>query len=76
MIANDWAVGPEKPEEKEEKKSCHRVERTYGVFCRAVHLPSSVDPNKITATAKDGVVTITVPKKPEAEVKKIKVDVK
>lgn len=58
----------EKEEEKEEKgKQCHRVERAYGAFARAIRMPAAVDAGKVTATFKDGVVTITLPKAPEAK---------
>lgn len=58
----------EKLEEKEEKdKRYHRVERTHGAFARALRLPSAVDASKVTATFKDGVVTVTMPKSMEAK---------
>lgn len=61
----------EKKEEKEEKdRYYHRVERTYGTFCRSVRLPASVKDEKINATFKDGILTITLPKV-ETEVKKV-----
>jgi HSP20 family protein len=57
----------EKNEEKEQKDArYHRVERAYGAFARAVRLPAAVDATKVTATFKDGVVTITLPKTPAA----------
>jgi HSP20 family protein len=57
----------EKQAEKEEKdKRYHRVERSYGAFFRSFRLPAEVDAGKVTATFKDGVVTITLPKAPEA----------
>lgn len=61
----------EKKEEKEEKdRYYHRVERSYGTFCRSVRLPASVKDEKINATFKDGILTITLPKV-ETEVKKV-----
>jgi HSP20 family protein len=58
----------EKRAEKEEKdKRYHRVERSYGAFYRSIQLPSAVDAGKVAATFKDGVVTITLPKSPEAK---------
>jgi HSP20 family protein len=58
----------EKEAEKEEKdKQYHRVERSYGTFYRSVRLPAPVEAGKVTATFKDGVVTITLPKAPEAK---------
>ena len=58
----------EKEEEKEEKdKQYHRVERSYGAFARVMRLPAAVDSGKATAAFKDGVITITLPKAPEAK---------
>ena len=58
----------EKHAEKEEKdKRHHRVERSYGAFVRSIRLPAAVETGKVTATCKDGVVTITLPKAPEAK---------
>ena len=52
-------------EEKEERY--HRVERTYGAFLRSVRLPMAVDGSKITATFKNGVLMVTLPKTPAAK---------
>jgi HSP20 family protein len=61
-------VKGEKREETEEKgKQYHRVERSYGAFARSIRVPAAVQAEKVTATFKDGVVTITLPKAPEAK---------
>jgi HSP20 family protein len=53
----------EREEEKEEKdKRYHRVERSYGAFARTIRLPATVDSGKVSATFKDGVLTVTLPK--------------
>ena len=52
-------------EEKEERY--HRVERTYGAFLRSVRLPMAVDGSKVTATFKNGVLVVTLPKTPAAK---------
>ena len=65
-------VRGEKKEVKDEKqKNYHRVERFTGIFYRAIPLPPGVDADKMSATSTNGVVTITIPKKPEAQPKKI-----
>ncbi|QJW94988.1 Hsp20/alpha crystallin family protein [Frigoriglobus tundricola] len=65
-------VRGERKEEKEEKgKNCHRTERFTGSFYRAVVLPPGADAEKVSATSANGVVTITVPKRAEAQPKKI-----
>jgi HSP20 family protein len=58
----------EKREEKEEKdERRHRVERSYGAFVRGITLPATVDASKTTATFKNGVITVTLPKTAEAK---------
>ncbi|MBI1847847.1 MAG: Hsp20/alpha crystallin family protein [Candidatus Rokubacteria bacterium] len=58
----------EKQQEKEDKdERYHRVERTYGAFTRTVRLPAPVMGEKATATFKNGVLTVTMPKAPEAK---------
>jgi HSP20 family protein len=52
-------------EEKEERY--HRIERTYGAFLRSVRLPMAVDGSKVTATFKNGVLVVTLPKAPAAK---------
>jgi HSP20 family protein len=60
-------VKGEKRQDKEEKdEHYHRVERAYGAFARSVRLPVAVDANKVTATFKNGLLTITLPKTPAA----------
>lgn len=62
-----------KVEEEEKKKNYHRVERSYGSFQRSLLLPDTVESEKITATSKNGVITITLPKTRESLRKRIEV---
>jgi HSP20 family protein len=58
----------EKSKEKEEKdEHYHRMERSYGAFTRAMRLPAAVEASKVTASFKDGVLTVTLPKTPAAK---------
>ncbi len=58
----------EKHEEKEEKKpDFHMRERRFGSFERAMHVPETVDMEKIEASFKKGVLTVTLPKTAEAQ---------
>jgi HSP20 family protein len=67
-------VKGQKKEEREEKgKQYHRVERFEGQFYREIPRPAAADADKITAKSANGVVTVTIPKKPEAQAKKITV---
>jgi len=67
--------GEKKHEEKKEDENYYYVERAYGRFQRAIDLPSSVDPEKIKATYKNGVLEVVIPKKEEAKPKKIEVQI-
>jgi HSP20 family protein len=53
----------------------HRREIFEGHFKRTILLPEGTDPEAISATSKDGILEITVPKKPEVLPRKITVDV-
>jgi HSP20 family protein len=65
-----------KKEEKEEKdEHRHVVERTYGAFSRTVRLPAPVAADKIKATFKNGVLTVTLPKTEAAKPRPITVAV-
>lgn len=50
-----------------------RIERHFGRFHRAVRLPDRVDPDKVDASFRDGMLTITVPKAEEAKPRRIQV---
>lgn len=77
MQDNILTIRGEKKEEKETKESnYHRTERSYGSFQRSFTLPTHVKSDKIEASHKDGVLTITLPKAEEAKPKQIEVKVK
>jgi HSP20 family protein len=66
----------QKEEDKVEKKEdFHLRERRFGSFVRSLRIPDTVDIDKIEAAFKKGVLTVTLPKTPEAQkpVKKIEV---
>lgn len=67
--------GERKFEHKEEKAGYHRLERGYGAFARNFALPETVDAEKVNAAYKDGVLTITLPKKEIAKPRAIKVNI-
>ncbi len=67
----------EKQEEKEEKKKDYYLrERNFGSFQRAFQVPDGVDADKIEASFKNGVLTVTLPKSAEALKTAKKIDVK
>ncbi len=67
--------GERKLEQEEKRDNYHRVELNYGIFTRSFSLPATVDAEKIRAESKNGVLTVTVPKKPEAKPRSIQVKV-
>jgi len=67
----------EKSEQKEETtKDRYVSERRYGSFRRALRLPDSVDPDKIEASYKSGVLTVTLPKSAQAKEKQKAIPIK
>ena len=77
-VADDMlTIKGEKKEEKEEKaKNYYVSERSYGAFQRSFQLPSGVDAEKIEAKFQKGVLTVTLPKTPEAQKKEKKIAIK
>jgi len=58
---------------KDEGKNYKRVERTHGTFYRRFSLPDTADAEKVTASGKNGVLQITIPKRELAQPRKITV---
>lgn len=65
--------GHRKEETEKKEKQLHRIERFEGEFYREIPLPAGCDAEKIEATSKSGVLTVTIPRTPEAQVKKVTV---
>jgi len=63
--------GEKKSEERTERKDYYRVERSFGLFSRKLHLPVEIQVDKAKASFKDGVLEIRMPKS-EAEKQKIR----
>jgi HSP20 family protein len=57
--------------EEDEAQHYFRNERVYGSFERSIKIPSTVDANLITATCKDGILTVEVPKAEKAKPREI-----
>jgi HSP20 family protein len=65
--------GERKHQEEKSEGESYRAERFFGRFQRSVTLPAPVEGDKIEATYKDGVLSITLPKSEEAKPKQIQV---
>lgn len=74
LVGNTLSISGERKKEEERKEGeTYRSERYFGRFQRNITLPTAVDGNKIAATYKDGVLTVTLPKAEEAKPKQIPV---
>ena len=70
-------ISGEKTEEKlDEKKDYHLSERRYGSFQRSFRLPEGVDAERIEAAFTNGLLTVTLPKSPEALKNEKKIEIK
>jgi len=68
--------GERKFEQDKESKGFHRIERSYGSFVRSFAVPNTFDTEKINAGFKNGVLTVTLPKKEAAKPRQVKIEVK
>jgi HSP20 family protein len=66
--------GERKAESQTERKNYKRIERAHGSFHRRFSLPDTADAEKITATGKQGVLEIVIPKRAIAQPRKINVE--
>ena len=67
--------GEKKYEREEKEKGQYRMERSYGSFERAIELPAEVDESKAKAEFKQGVLRLTLPKRPGAPSRRKKIAV-
>jgi HSP20 family protein len=68
--------GEKKVEREESRKGYFLSERSHGSFHRAIALPSGVATDGVNATFSKGVLTITLPKAPEAAAKTKRIEIK
>ncbi len=67
-------IAGEKKEKTEDKgEGYYHSERRYGTFRRDIQLPSNIEEDKVEATCRDGVLTVTMPKAEQARAKRIEV---
>ena len=67
--------GERKDESADEGEKDGRSERFVGKFRRSISLPTRVDADKVNASYKDGILTVTLPKAEEVKPKQIQVNV-
>jgi HSP20 family protein len=56
-------------------KGYHRIERSYGTFARSFTLPNTIESERVRAEFRNGVLTVTLPKKEVAKPRTIKVEI-
>ena len=67
-------ISGERKEEQSKENGATRTERFTGKFRRSITLPTRVDANKVNATYKDGLLTVTLAKAEEAKPKQIQIN--
>jgi HSP20 family protein len=60
-------------EKNESTKGVHRIERSYGSFARSFTVPTTVDTEKVGAEYKNGVLTVSLPKREAAKPRQVKI---
>ncbi len=74
VVGNELRLSGERKEEKEiEEEDYYCSERTYGRVYRSMTLPEGCDTEHVTATMKDGVLEVVIPRKQAVATKKIEV---
>ena len=68
--------GHKKEQSRDESKHYHRLERCYGSFRRVVPLGYPVDQDKVEAEFNNGILTITLPKAPDAVSEHKRIEIK
>ncbi|HEY3663651.1 MAG TPA: Hsp20/alpha crystallin family protein [Chthoniobacterales bacterium] len=68
-------IAGERQSSSGEGENAERTERFSGKFRRSISLPTRVDSGKVSATYKDGILTVTLPKAEEAKPKKVEVTI-
>jgi len=68
--------GEKKQEEDFERQGYYRMERSYGTFRRDLNLATEVDPDKIDAVYKEGILTVTIPKTEKSKPRKVQIKAK
>jgi HSP20 family protein len=71
---NQLSIKGERKQPEQGEGMWHRQERGHGSFSRVGELPQYVDSDKVTADLKQGVLTITLPKRKEAKARRVEVN--
>ena len=76
LIGNQLQIsGTREQEQQQDEGRYHTYERAYGSFCRVFALPDSADTDNIRAELSNGVLTMSIPKKPGAAQQRRKIEI-
>src|SRR5262245_50104272 len=65
--------GERKMDQRVKEENYHRIESMYGTFVRSFTLPTMMDPDNVKAEYRNGILTVTLPKKEQSKPRQIKV---
>ena len=68
-----YVRGEKRNQRNEDNERAYLIERTYGVFSRAIELPDDANLDRIEASFRDGVLHVSIEKRPEAQPKRIEI---
>jgi len=68
--------GEKKDENQQKRKDYYRMERSYGMFERTIPIPEGIDSNKVEASFKKGLLTVTLPKTAEYQKERKRIPIK
>lgn len=68
--------GEKKHEEETKEKDCYYSERTYGTFCRSIAVPKDLESSAVSATYRDGVLELSLPKVAAKKAHKVEIKAK
>jgi HSP20 family protein len=68
--------GEKKSERSDERENYHLMERSYGSFQRAIRVPETINEDNVEARFDKGVLTVTLPKRPEMVKAQKKIEIK
>ncbi len=76
ITSDTLTIRGEKKQEKEEKdRHYYRLERSYGNFQRILTLPEDVDRENISASFKNGILQVHIPRKSVSEAKTRQIEI-
>ena len=73
VVGRELTIKGRREQVSEDDRTYHRKERIFEEFTRSFKLSTDVDSEQVEAVLKDGVLTVTLPKRPDARLRRIEV---